>query len=256
MTIRPLPAQVKHSRARIISLATFVFLCCAIASSAYAQQRINKRYPVGKKVRIELKNISGTITVESWDRDEIKLTATLESPAATISPRQTADSLMVDVMGDNRGRGDVGNVNFKLQVPVASTVDLQTMRGDISVSNIRGDSVRAHVSSEGDITLTGISAGQVLAQNTIGNIYFDGELWSTGTYQFRSGQGDITIRIPANSAFNLAANSPEKKISLNQFWNNGIRSLGDGRKFEGDVGNGQAKVVVSNFKGSITFMRR
>jgi len=53
--------------------------------------------PAGKNVRIELKNISGTITVESWNRDEIKLTATLESPKANLSPRQTGDALIVDV---------------------------------------------------------------------------------------------------------------------------------------------------------------
>ena len=111
-----------------------------------AQQKINKRYPGGKNVRIELRNISGTVVVESWNKDEIRLSATMESPSAHVVPRQMEDSLVVDVMGDNRGRGDVGDVNFKLQVPPNSSVDLETKRGNISVSNLRGVSVRAHVS--------------------------------------------------------------------------------------------------------------
>jgi DUF4097 and DUF4098 domain-containing protein YvlB len=255
MSIRPLPVRFRSSRARIFSILTLAMLGFSGALSARAQQHVNKRYPTGKNVRVELKNISGTITVESWNRDEIKLSATLESPTANLSPRQTSEGLVIDVMGDNRGRGDVGDANFKLQVPVNSTVDLETRRGDIRVSNIRGGSVRAHVSSEGDITLSGIGANQVLAQNTIGNIFFDGEFSRGGNYQFQSGQGDITIRIPADSAFRLVAASPTRKIALGQFWNDRFRSL-DGRKYEGDVGDSRASVTVTNFRGSITFMRR
>lgn len=226
------------------------------AGTAQAQQRMSKRYPAAKNVRVELKNISGTITVESWNRDEIKLTAILESPKANISPRQTNEALIVDVRADNRGRGDIGAVNFTLQVPVNSSVDLQTMRGQISVTNIRGDMVSAHVTSEGDITLVGITAKQVFAQNTIGDVFFDGEFVSGGTYRFQSGKGNINIRIPANSTFRVDASAQNKQIEFNQFWNKDIRSMGDGRKYVGDVVDGRSKVIVTNFQGSITFLRR
>lgn len=254
------PARFEMLRVRLYSklfvfVSLFVFGALTL-SSANAQQRLSKRYPVGKNVRIELKNISGTITVESWNRDEIKLTATLESPKANVTPRQTGDSLIVDVRADNRGRSDVGNVNFTLQVPVNSSVDLATMRGQITVTNIRGDMVRAHVSSEGDIELSGISASHVYAQNTIGDIFFDGEFARGGSYRFQSSKGNITIRIPADSAFNLEAAAPNKKIALGQFWNKDIRSLGNGRKYVGDVVDGRSKVMVTNFQGSITFIRR
>lgn len=238
------------------SLLAAVLIVGALGvSPTVAQQRLSKRYPAGKNVRIELKNISGTIVVESWNRDEIKLTATFESPKANISPRQSGNSLIVDVMADNRGRADVGNVNFKLEVPVNSSVDLETKRGQITVTNIHGDLVRAHVSLEGDIELSGITAAQVYAQNTIGNIFFDGEFSRGGTYRFQSSKGDITIRIPANSAFNLEAAAPNRKIALNEFWNERLTNK-DGRKIQGDVVDGRSKVVVTNFQGSITFMRR
>jgi DUF4097 and DUF4098 domain-containing protein YvlB len=220
-----------------------------------AQQHLSKRYPAPKNVRIELRNISGTIVVEAWDKDEIRLSATIESKNAHVVPRQMDQSLVVDVMGDNRGKGDVGDVNFKLQVPINSSVDLETRRGNISVSNIRGGLVRAHVSSEGDIELSNITAGQVVAQNTIGNIFFDGEFSRGGTYEFKSTKGDITIRIPGNSAFRLVAASPARKIVLGAFWNTGFKTQ-DGRKYVGDVGDGRSSVSVTNFSGSITFMRR
>ena len=260
MKMRMSPARFGVPRVHVYSkLVVFVSLLAFSAlslSSVNAQQHMSKRYPAGKNVRIELKNISGTITVESWNRDEIKLTATLESPKANLAPRQTGDALIVDVRADNRGRSDVGDVNFNLQVPVNSSVDLETMRGQITVTNIHGGMVRAHVSSEGDIELSGITASQVYAQNTIGNIFFDGEFARGGTYHFQSSKGDITIRIPANSAFNLEAAAPNRKIALGPFWNDRITSKGDGRKYVGDVVDGRSKVMVTNFQGSITFIRR
>lgn len=221
-----------------------------------AQQKLSKRYPVAKNVRIELRNVSGTIVVESWNKDEIRLSATIESKKAHVVPRQSDQSLVVDVMSDNRGMGgDVGDINFKLQVPVNSSVDLETVRGNISVSNINSGLVRAHVSSEGDIELTNIAASHVIAQNVIGNIFFDGEFSRGGTYEFKSNKGDITIRIPGNSDFRLVAASPARKIALNDFWNNNFKSQ-DGRRITGDVGDGRSSVSVTNFSGQITFMRR
>jgi hypothetical protein len=220
-----------------------------------AQQQLNKRYPAGKNVRIELKNISGTIIVESWNKDEIRLSATIESKGAHVIPKQVNESLVVDVMSDNRGKSDIGDINFKLQVPVNSSVDLETRRGNISVANLRSGLVRAYVSSEGDIELTNVTASHVIAQNVIGNIFFDGEFSRGGTYEFKSNKGDITIRIPGNSAFRLEAASPARKIALNDFWNNNFKTQ-DGRKYVGDVGDGRSSVSIINFSGQITFMRR
>ncbi|HUS10879.1 MAG TPA: hypothetical protein VMZ30_10465 [Pyrinomonadaceae bacterium] len=241
---------------KAVLIVGLVSVAALMVSSVEAQHHVSKRYPASKNVRVELKNLWGTITVESWNRDEIKLSADIESPKANLLPRQTADGLIVDVIGDNRGRTDIGNINFRLQVPINSSVDLQTKRGNITVTNIHGGLVRAHVSSEGDIILTGISATQVFAQNLIGDVFFDGEFARGGTYQFQSGKGNINIRIPADSAFNLVAAAPNRKITLGEFWNNGFKTMGDGRKVYGDVVDGRSKVVVTNFQGSITFIRR
>ena len=241
-------------RAVSFALGALLVLTC-LSSTGQAQEKMSKRYPAGKNVRIELRNISGTIVVESWNKDEIRLSATIESKGTHVTPKQINDSLVVDVMSENRGKGDIGDINFKLQVPVNSSVDLETRRGNISVANIRGGLVRAHVSSEGDIELTNITASHVVAQNVIGNIFFDGEFSPYGTYEFKSNRGDITIRIPGNSAFRLEAASQARRIALNDFWNSNFKNQ-DGRKMVGDVGDGRSSVSIINFSGQITFLRR
>ena len=257
MSIRLLSTPLRFSGAQILSAVVVLAVVYSFASpTAQAQRSVSKRFPAGKNVRVELKNISGTITVESWNRNEIKITALLEAPTANVSPKLMGECVSIDVMGDNRGRGDVGDVNFKIQLPQDSSVDIETRRGNITVSNIRGGLVRAHISTEGDITLSGISASQVLAQNTIGDIFFDGDFSRGGTYQFQSTKGNISVRIPFDSAFSLTAAAPTKKIALGEFWNNNFKNLGDGRKFVGDVGDGRSSVMVTTFQGSITFLRR
>jgi len=242
------------ARARFLAVGALLALT-SLPLNVAAQQQLSRRYPAGKNVRIELKNISGTIVVESWNKGEIRLTATIESKKTQVIPKQTNQTLVVDVMSDNRGRSDIGDINFKLQVPVNTSIDLETMSGNINVSNIRGDMVRAHVSSEGDIILTNIVASQVMAQNVIGDIFFDGEFSSGGNYEFKSNKGNITIRIPGNSAFRLEAASPARRIALNDFWNNKLKTH-DGRKYVGDVGDGRSSVSIINFSGQITFLRR
>lgn len=253
ITLMTRRSPVRASLLAVGALVTLVSLSAGIA--VHAQQQFSKRYPGGKDVRVELRNISGTIVVESWNKNEIRLSATIESKNAHVVPKQVNDCLMVDVMGDNRGRGDIGDINFKLQVPPNSSVDVETRRGNISVADIRSGLVRAYVSSEGDITLTNISATHVVAQNVIGDIFFDGEFSSGGTYEFKSTKGNITLRIPGDSKFRLVAASPTRQIKLNDFWNNGFKTQ-DGRKYVGDVGDGRSSVSVTNFSGSITFLRR
>ncbi len=226
------------------------------SSNASAQQHVSRKFPAGKNVRLELKNISGTITVETWDRDEIRVTADMETRKASFNPRQTESGLVIDIADDNRGRGDVGDMNFKIQVPARSSVDLETRSGQISVSNIQGDLVRAHIWTSGDIVLTGINAARVFATNTSGDIFFDGEFASGGTYEFKSGKGNITLRLPANCGFRLVATAPTKEIKMGPFWHPGMKLVSEGRRIIGDVGDGRASVTVTNYQGNINFLRR
>lgn len=245
------PASGKRLRKFLVIL----IVLASFSGSVFAQNRQSRNYPAGKNVRLELRNISGTITVETWAKDEIRITADMESRKATFNPRQTDSGLVIDIVGDNRGK-DVGDMNFKIQLPARSSVDLETRSGQISVSNIQGELVRAHIWTSGDITLANINAARVFATNTIGDIYFDGEFASGGTYEFKSGKGNITLRLPANCGFRLVATAPTKSIKMGPFWHDGMKTLGEGRRIIGDVGDGRSSVTVTDYQGTINFLRR
>jgi Putative adhesin len=233
-----------------------VFVLLLLTAATFAQKSVSRQFPAGKNVRLELKNLSGTITVETWKRDEIKITALMEAPTVHFNPRLTDAGLVIDIVGDNRGRGDVGDVNFKVQLPARTSVDLETRRGQINVSNLQGDLVRAHVWTSGDIQLYGVNAARVMASNSSGDIFFDGEFSSGGTYEFKSGQGTITLQLPVNCGFRLVATAPAQKISMGKFWNSNMKTVGEGRRIIGDVGDGRASVTATTYQGNINFRVR
>ena len=242
---------------KILSAVFSILIVLAASSFALAQQKVSRRFPAGKNVRFELKNVTGTITVETWDRDEISVTALMDNRKATINPRMTEAGLVIDIVGDNRALGNVGDINFKIQLPARSSVDLETRSGQINVHNVQGELVRAHIWTSGDIQMLGVNASRVFASNVEGNIFFDGEFVAGGTYEFKSGRGTISLQLPASCGFHVVATSSVKRISMGPFWDERrMKLLSEGRRITGDVGDGRASVTITNYQGDIQFFRR
>jgi DUF4097 and DUF4098 domain-containing protein YvlB len=248
---------VRKMRATILLAVVFLLISSMPAAIVAQKKTFSRKYPTSRTVRISLKNGFGTIEVQAWERDEIKLAADMDSPLARVVPEVSPDSIEINVLRDNRGKGDAGEVSFKIFVPINSAVDIETRRGNITVRGVRGSSVRAHIYTSGDIELTDIRAARVMAANTTGDIFFDGELMFGGIYEFKSYKGNINIRIPSNSEFSLDATATSSRnITLGSFSNAGLNFFGDGRKVAGSVGSGRASLTITNYQGSIAFIRR
>jgi hypothetical protein len=247
----------RTTAAKTTILLSVVFFFALFAADASAQKRFSRTFAAGQNVRLQLMNRTGTVTVEGWNRAEINISATLEAPAANIVPQAVGGTLVINLVRDNQGRGEVGNVNFTIRVPYYSMVDIETKIGNLNVTNIRSGLVRAHISSEGDITLTNIESGAVSAENGIGDIFFDGDIQQGGNYRFSSMKGSINLRIPFTSSFRLVATAPStRSIALGPFVNGNLNYLGDGRRVIGRFSEGSASLTVTNQRGTISFLRR
>lgn len=241
-------------RAALLTACVAV-LCALLPLEAAAQRRFNRTYPANQNVRLQLLNRTGTVTVEGWNRNEVSISAYMETPAAVIEPQSLSGTIYINLLKDNQGR-EMGNVNFTIRVPFTSSVDIETKMGNLSVSNVRGGLVRAHITTEGDITLTNIAASAVSAQNGIGDIFYDGTIQQGGGYRFFSISGTISLRIPPGSSFRLSATAPStRNISLGTFSEN-MRFMWDGRRVVGTSGDGAATLSVTNQRGNIQFIRR
>lgn len=254
------PPHARASGAARASAVAFALLVCLAAplGEARAQRKsFDKEYPAQQpRVTVQLYNRLGTVEVETWAKNKIKVTAKMESSKASVVPEVSGHGILINVPRDNRE--DVGDINFKIMVPADSTVDISTMVGNIVIRNVGGETVRARVSTEGDIELTGIRAQTVVAENTRGNILFDAELLRGGVYDLSSMRGDIQLRITASSGFRLMATSLRtRSINLGGFAGKGDFSFtNNNRQVVGKVGDGSAVLSTTNGLGSIVFMQR
>jgi len=237
-------------------LLSVVFFMSVITSDVWAQKKFSRAYPAGQDIRLVLVNRTGTVIVEGWNRAEVNIQASMEAPAANIVPQNLSGEIVMNLLRDNQGR-DTGNVNFRIRVPFNSKVDIETRIGNLEVSNVRSGLVRAHISSEGDITLTNIVSAAVSAENGLGDIFFDGEIQEGGQYRFASMKGNIALRIPFTSSFRLVATAPStRNITLGAFANSSMNYLGDGRRVVGRFGDGSAILTVTNQRGGIKLIGR
>ncbi len=237
-------------------LSVVFFFVSANQSDIFGQKKFSKTYPASKNIQLRLTNRTGTVTVVGWNKSEVKISAEMETSDTNIVPQYLSGTISINLVKDNQGRKEVGYVNFLINVPYDSSVNIETVMGNLNVSNIRGTLVRAHITTEGDITLTNIFAPSVSAENLTGDILFDGEIQSNGTYRFTSTRGNINLNIPFNSSFSFVATAPStRRISLGSFSNPSM-NFGDGRRVYGKVGNGNATLTVTNQRGNISFISR
>ena len=43
---------------------------------------------------------------------------------------------------------------------------------------------------------------------------------------------------------------------MGPFWHDGMKLMGEGRRITGDVGDGRSSVTVTDYQGTINFIRR
>ena len=91
-----------------------------------------------------------------------------------------------------------------------------------------------------------------------GNILFDAELLSGGSYELKSTQGDINMRITPGAGFTLTATAPRtRNINLGGFAQMGnFNFQGDNRRVVGRVGDGSATITTINLRGAISLVPR
>jgi hypothetical protein len=109
--------------------------------------------------RLELNNFSGTIAVQTWSRNSVRIAAE-HSSRARLSIERTGSALEIGIV---HWRGIPGTVDYELTVPKWMSLDLGGVSTDISVENSAGE-IKAQ-SVQGEISVSGgskiISASSV-----------------------------------------------------------------------------------------------
>src|SRR5882724_5574551 len=231
-------------------------------------EEIHKSFNVSSDSRISLENISGSVHVKGWDRNEVKIDAVKhayrEDRLADAEVQISADNNEVRIktkyrensLNWNDGYNRENNpptVDYTLFVPfnaridkisvVNSSVDLGDLTGSVNVSSVNGRIRAAKLS--GGISLSTVNG------RLEGN--FD-QLSDSQHIRLSSVNGTVVLSLPDGADAEVNANTVHGGIS-NDFGWEVTRGEYVGRYMTGHLGSGRSRITLGNVNGSISVKR-
>lgn len=243
----------------------------ALTTEVFAGDEIEKfeqTYPLSKNGNVSVSNVNGSITVEAWDRDEVKLEATKiadskESLAdVDIKVESTADSFSVeadykswkwnDKRNENRSRKL--EVEFKLSVPRTAVLnEVETVNGSVTVSNFTNVTKISAVN--GDVTATNLrGAANLSTVNGTVTADFD-RVDGASKISLSTVNGTVSLIVPSDVNATIKADSLNGNIT-NDFGLPVRKGQYVGRDLYGRVGTGEAQIKLNSVNGKLSIGRK
>ncbi|MEP6786955.1 MAG: DUF4097 family beta strand repeat-containing protein, partial [Acidobacteriota bacterium] len=227
-------------------------------------EKFDQTYPLNAGGRVSISNVNGSITVEAWDRNEVKL----EYTKVADSKERLADvEIKIDAKpeylkvetdygdwkrpgsGDRWRNGGKLVVEYRLMVPRGAVLDeIETVNGSVTVSNFtnmtRVSAVNGSVNASnlrGTAKLSTVN-GEVIAD-------FD-RLESGSKISLETVNGKANLVIPSDSNATVKADSLNGNIS-NDFGLPVRKGKYVGRDLYGRLGSGDVQIRLNSVNGGL-----
>jgi DUF4097 and DUF4098 domain-containing protein YvlB len=122
-----------------------------LSTVAIADTAINETLDADEDGEVIISNVSGSVEVEGWSRNQVEVTGTLGDRVEELIFERDGDEILIKVkLPRNSSRNAASDLVIK--VPEASSLDIDTVSADIEVEGVRGELDLNAVS--GDISTT------------------------------------------------------------------------------------------------------
>ena len=153
-----------------------------------AAEEVNKTLDAASDSQVNVSNISGSVTINGWSRNEVEVIAELGRNVEELIFERDGDRITIKVkVPRNSGRGIESDL--EIQVPEGSSLDVGTVSADIEVEDVRGELKLNTVS--GDIDTEG-GQSDVTAGAVSGDIEISGQRKEAET-RANTVSGDVTL---------------------------------------------------------------
>ena len=242
-------------------------------SEADVQDSYDDTFEVGESPRVVVNNVNGNVRCEVGQDNAVRVQATLRNAEAVdYRAVQKGDTITVDVK--TRGTrsllgflGRSGRTDLIVISPRRSGLELKVMNGAIEADGFEG--AAAASAQSGKITLIGCD-GAVRARSTNGAIDLEnargsidaatmngplnyaGEMLPGSENRLKTMNGQVRVTLLGTPSLRIDASCSHGRIS-SEF--PGLTVSGQvGRRLEGTLGDGEAKLAVRTMNGSISIV--
>ena len=251
-----------HSQNNAVpALETTVFVADEI-------EKFEQTYPLSKNGNVSVSNVNGSIVVEAWDRDEVRLEATKIADSketladVEIKVDATADSFSVeadykswkwnDKRNENRTRKL--EVEFRLSVPRAAVLnEIETVNGSVTVSNFTNVTKISAVN--GNVTATNIRGAANLSTVNGGVTADFDRVDGASKINLSTVNGSVNLILPSDVNATIKADSLNGNIT-NDFGLPVKKGQYVGRDLYGRVGTGEAQIKLNSVNGRLSIGRK
>jgi lia operon protein LiaG len=243
---------------RSITISSVICLLLALTASA---QDFQKNYRIGAGGAVNIRNVSGDVTVTGYNGDTITVTAYKEGPdrdQVTIEDSSGGNNVDVRARYPENCNCNV-SVRFDVKVPSGISYrydSITSVSGDVNISNVRGD---LHVKSvSGDVSVKG-AAGAVNAGSVSGDVEVEIQSLEgadgAGDMEFNSVSGDVEVRLPGNLDADVKMSTLSGELKTDFPLQVEDKRRGPGRSANGRLGNGARNMKLSTVSGDISLSR-
>lgn len=223
------------------------------------------------KATVGVDNQNGSVTVQSWDRNEIRVEAEKKvdgtGNAATsamkeikIDVREEGDALRIATVMPKSADGGFFNwlagnnvdasVRYTVTVPRKTNLDLETVNGRIEITGVEG--VMELETTNGKIEIAK-SAGRVKAETTNGGITAQLSSISSGRMELETTNGSVQLELPASFQADLEARTTNGSIKSD--FPITVQGTIDRTRLDGALNGGGEKLRIHTTNGSIRILK-
>ena len=232
-------------------------------------ERFEQSYPITANGRVNVSNVNGSIVVEAWDKNEVRLEAiktadtkeALADVQLKIDSRADYFSVEADYDSWRRDKGEKGwknrgrlDVQFKLSVPRGAVLDqIETVNGSVAVSNFTNIIKASAVN--GNVNATNLR-GTASLETVNGEVMADFDRLETGSrISLETVNGRVNLVLPSDANATLKADSLNGVIK-NDFGLPVRKGKYVGYDMYGRVGSGDVQVRLESVNGPLTVSRK
>ena len=237
----------------------------AMFASQAAAEDVNRTIDADRDGDIHISNVAGSIAVEGWDRDAVRVTGTLGRNVDELIFERSGDSVKIKVKLPKRG-GRGGDANLTISVPHRSSLDIGTVSASIDVQDVHGEQSLHSVSGNIDTEFSGedVDAEAVSGTVEIRGDGSDGDVDAgsvSGNVKIYGVSGDVTAEVVSGNVLVEGSSIEDAELST---VNGTLKFRGELRRngdFNAETVNGavnvkfqsdlSAEIMIDSLNGAI-----
>lgn len=259
-----------HNKLRISLL--LIFISIGTVHAATLEETFKKSFEFQPGGRVEVENINGNITIESWDKNEVHIEAEKRvragdrkdaeriMEALSIDIDRKDNEIIITTRHPRKGHGGFWDwvfgenvsteVTYRIHVPERCDLEATSTNGGVYVSNVEG-TIRLRTTN-GKIDAQGLK-GLVSARTTNGSVNVElKEVTSAEEMEFLTTNGSVTLYIPNNIDCDVRAKTTNGSIKTD--FPLEVRGKYGSKSVQGKINNGGPLIFIETTNGSIKLL--